>query len=246
MVGTTEEILDPARCSTEEAIRAARLRASEDPSYELQVTQFLNNQWMSRRINMPVIERGMEVLAAIGSPGRVFGVLRTALAQSDPELRSKAALALGRNVDSIQVLEKLIIDEDARVRANTVEAVWGRKTPEAEALLRRALDDCHHRVVTNAAYGLYLIDPTRYAAQLEMLIHHADAAHRMAAAWLLRKIGDGQHLSLLKPLVRDPDPDVRKAAFRTLSQLRGAGKAAAVGAAAVGAAAAGAAKVAAP
>lgn len=226
MVGTTEEILDPSRCSTEEAIRAARQRAGEDLSYDLQIAQFLNTQWMSRRINMPVIERGMEVLGAIGSPGRVFGVLRTALAQTDPELRSKAALALGRNVDSIQVLEKLTIDEDSRVRANTIEAVWGRKGPEVEALLRRALDDCHHRVVANAAYGLYLIDPARHVTQLEMLIQHADPAHRMAAAWLLRKIGDGQHLCLLKPLVRDPDPDVRKAAFRTLSELRGTAKAA--------------------
>lgn len=223
MPGITEEICDPKRCSTEDAIRVARQRASEDHSYDLQIVQFVNSLWMAHTIDMRALDRGLEILGAIASPGRLAGVLRNALAQADPEIRSKAALALNRHADGTAMAEKLAIDADPRVRANAIEALWGRKTAGVEAILKRALEDRHHRVVANAAYGLYLIDPQRYLVALEVLLEHSKASFRIAAAWMVRKIGDPKNLALLKNLVRDQDSDVRKAAFRTLGMLRGVG-----------------------
>jgi HEAT repeat protein len=221
VVGTTEEICDPKRCSTEEAIRVARARAKENHSYDLQIVQFVNSLWIANTIDMRALDRGLEILGAIASPGRLASVLRNALAQPDQEIRSKAALALTRHAEGTAIIERLAMDPDPRVRANAIEALWDRKSADSEVVLRRALEDKHHRVAANAAYGLYRIDPTKYFITVEMLVEHSKPSHRMAAAWVVRKIGDAKHLSLLKTLVRDQDPDVRKAAFRTLGMVRG-------------------------
>jgi HEAT repeat protein len=223
VVGTTEEICDPKRCSVEDAIRVARQRASEDHSYDLQIAQFVNSLFLANTVDIRALDRGLEILGAIASPGRLASVLRNALAQADPEIRSKAAVALTRHAESTAMAEKLAIDPDPRVRANAIEALWGRKTAAVEVILKRALEDRNHRVVANAAYGLYLIDPAKYSVALEVLLEHSKASYRIAAAWMVRKIGDPKNLGLLKNLVRDKDPDVRKAAFRTLGMLRGLG-----------------------
>jgi HEAT repeat protein len=222
VAGTTEEICDPKRCSTADALRIARERAREDSWYDLRIVQFVTDQWGARRIDMAAVERGLEILGAISPPRRLFGVLRTAMSQDDPELRSKAALALAKHVENALILEKLANDGDSRVRANTIEALWHRNTPEAETVMLRALGDPHHRVAINAAYGLYLINPQKYLTQVEAFVGHPQPGHRLAAAWLIRKIGDPSLLCLLRTLVRDEDPDVRRISFRTLALLRSA------------------------
>lgn len=220
ILGITQEICDPKRCSAAEAIRLAKIRSGEDQSFDLQIAQFLNAQWMARRADVGAVERALEILGAIASPSRLSSILRTAMSQDDPGIRSKSALALARHTDNIPVLCKLATDSDTRVRANTVEALWGRNIPDIEELLLRALKDDNHRVAINAAYALYLLDPLQHIAEVEAFVKHPQPRFRMAAAWLIRKIGDSRHLSLLKTLVRDESQEVRRAAFRTLAALR--------------------------
>jgi HEAT repeat protein len=205
-----------------EALNIARQRAKENHSFDVEVAQFLNAQWMATRVDMVAVERALEILGAIAPPGRLFGVLRAAMAQNDLAILSKAALALARHVDNVPVLEKLMTNPDSRVRANTIEALWGRKLDDLEPLLITALADRHHRVAINAAYGLYLLDPYKYIGEVEQFVNHPKAVHRAGAAWLIRKIGDPKYLPMLKDLVRDQSAEVRKAAFKTLALLRAA------------------------
>ena len=220
IAGTTQELCDPKRCSVGEAIRIAKLRSKEDLSYDLQIAQFLNAQWMARRADVGAVERALEILSAIASPARLFGALRSAMSQDDPGVRSKSALALARHTDNLAFLTKLVTDPDTRVRANSIEALWGREIPGIAELLQESLKDENHRVAINAAYALYLLDPVRHLAEVEVFIRHPQSRFRMAAAWLIRKIGDARHLNLLKTLVRDESQEVRRAAFRTLAALR--------------------------
>ena len=220
MVGTTQEICDPKRCSASDAIRIAKIRSREDLSYDLQVAQFLNTLWMARQTDTAAIERAIEIMSAISSAARLKGVLRAAMAHEDPGVRSKSALALARHTENMPILNSLATDADPRVRANTIEAIWGRKLTGAGELLEKALEDESHRVAINAVYGLYLLDPLRHLEKVEGFVRHPQPRYRMAAAWLIRKIGDATHMGLLKPLVRDENPEVRRAAFRTLAELR--------------------------
>ena len=217
----TSEICDPQRCSTGEAIRAAKERARLDCTYDLEIGHFLTSQCLARNLDLKSVERTLEVLRAISSAGRLASVLRSCMTQDHSQVRSKAALILAPHFEGVPVLEKLATsDADPRVRANTVEALWGRNTPQAETLFCKALKDVHHRVSANAAYGLYLIDPARYAAVVETFAAHALPEWRMTAAWLMRKMGPGKHCEPLKNLIRDTHAGVRRAAFQTVAALR--------------------------
>lgn len=223
MLRTTSEICDPRRCPAGEAIRAAKERTRLDCTYDLEIGHFLASQCMARPVDLKSIERALEILTAISSAGRLANVLRSCLTQDDSQVRSKAALILAVHFEGAPVLEKLATaDTDPRVRANTVEALWNRKTPQAESILGKALQDTHHRVSANAAYGLFLIDPARYGSAVDSFVTHAVPEHRMAAAWLIRKMGHGKHCEHLRTLIHDSNAGVRRAAFQTIAELRAA------------------------
>jgi HEAT repeat protein len=220
MTGTTQELCDPKRCSGSEAIRIAKIRSRSDLSYDLQIAQFLHAQWAAGSVDVPAIERAVEILGAIASGPRLLGVLRVAMSHNDPCVRSKSALALATRTDNLPLLEKLVTDANARVRANTIEALWDRRIPGASELLQGALRDGNHRVAINAAYALYLLDPMKHISDVATFVVDRRIRFRMAAAWLIRKIGNPGHLGLLKTLVRDQSADVRRLAFQTLAVLR--------------------------
>ena len=57
-------------------------------------------------------------------------------------------------------------------------------------------------------------------AALSVLLADEVARVRSAAARALAEIGHAEHLDLLRPLVKDPDKDVRRAAQKSLDRLR--------------------------
>ena len=217
---SVEEVCNPQRISREESIRVAQLRAEERRTFEIEIFRYLTQQLIKPRVDVSVVERALEVLMAIAPMARLHGALRSALAHDDAKVRSKAAVAVGRCVADVPLLQRLLTDPDARVRANTLEALWHLRTSEIETIFVRALHDTHHRAVANAVYGLYLINPEKYFAKVCSLIEHPHAAYRSAGAWLLGRIGEPEHLSLLRPLLTEKNPDVRGAAFRALAILR--------------------------
>jgi HEAT repeat protein len=214
------EVCDPRRYPGEEAIRAARRNAEERSSYDIEVSHYLTQQLLLPQADVDVVERALEILSAIAPPTRLHGALRTALAHDDPRVRSKAAGALGQCVADLPLLQRLLADGDPRVRANTLEALWHSKGGEIEAAFLRGFKDSHHRVVANAAYGLYLFDPEKHFDKVSALIGHPHSGYRAAGAWLLGKIGNPKHLPMLRPLLLEKSADVRGAAFRTLKILR--------------------------
>jgi HEAT repeat protein len=217
---SVEEVCNPQRVSREESIQAARLRAEERRTFEIEIFRYLGQQLMRPVVDVDIVERALEVLLAIAPMARLHGALRAALAHDDGRVRSKAAVAVGRCVADVPLLQRLLTDTDARVRANTLEALWHLRTPEIETIFIRALNDTHHRTVANATYGLYLIDPERYFAKVCSLTDHPHAGYRAAGAWLLGKIAEPEHLPLLRPLLSEKNPEVRGAAFRALAILR--------------------------
>jgi len=219
---SVEEVCDPQMMPLDESIRVARRRAEERRSFEIEVFRHLSQQLMARRVNVDIVERALEVLIAIAPVARLHGALRSALAHDEARVRSKAAVAVGRCIADIPLLQRLLTDTDARVRANTLEALWHMRGVEIEGIFIRALTDTHHRAVANAAYGLFLIDREKYFPKISALVEHPHAGYRAAGAWLLGKIGEPEHLSMLRPLLTERNTDVRGAAFRALAVLRAA------------------------
>ena len=141
----------------------------------------------------------------------------------DNRIRSKAVLALCRLRPNGPVIERQMESEDARVRANAVEALWGSDTGKAGRLFREALLDSHHRVVVNGILGLYYRNDESFYGRMLELAAHEGPNFRIALAWALGQIRDERAVDVLSVLERDASVEVRNKAAASLAALSAAG-----------------------
>ncbi len=208
------------RCPTPQALEAAFCIAESNPEFDVELAAALTAECGAGKPNLARVERLLALLAAVAPPDRLYPILRASMAHEDPHVRAKAALLLSRKVENPEILAHLASDGDARVRANTVQALWGHSDEHSRQLFARALDDLHHRVAGNAAYALFLLDPEGHPARLKRFVTHPHPRFRRAGAWILRKIGDPANLPVLQPLVEDKNAEVRASAYVALVALQ--------------------------
>jgi HEAT repeat protein len=75
-------------------------------------------------------------------------------------------------------------------------------------------------VVANAVYGLYLMGSDEWLGGLDRLLRSHDPIARRSGIWVIKAAGGTPAVGRLKPLIRDLDPSVRRAAFAALVSLR--------------------------
>lgn len=223
MAALVEEICDPERFKLNQAIRLARTGAAAAPGLEVAIVRYLESHCMSRSVAISKVLRGLEVLEGMvsGEVGdrRLIALLRPFLQSSDPGIASKCVLILGRRSKSVAWLRRILDENDYRIRANLVEALWGRDEPEIRPLLLQALEDSHQRVVANAAYGLFLVGAPEWLAGLETLLNSRHPAFRKSGIWLLKATAPADALERIGKLIRDPDAKVKRAAFEAIAKL---------------------------
>lgn len=213
-------ICDSRYSSVEDAIREAKLVARVSPRFELNIVRFLQAQCLENPINLPVIYQGLDILAGISDENRLLGVLGPFLRSKNLLIASKCVMVAGRQCGSPRLLIDAFKGTDDRMRANLLESLWRRPEPEVEELLTCGLKDKHHRVVANAVYGLYLRGSDSYREGFDRLFDDRKPDFRRAGVWVARMIGDADAIARLKSMIRDPDPQVRHAAFRALVHFR--------------------------
>jgi HEAT repeat protein len=167
--------------------------------------------------------RGMAVLEKLGRGGRLIPVLIQFLRHPDGRIRSKAALMLGQIMPTQGIMDRLMVDGDARVRANFVEGLWNCTTGDCCLLFRRALNDPNPRVIGNALLGLHYLGETRD------VIHHVNemarsqkTLRRATAAWVMGRMGLMHFTGVLRQMLQDPDSLVRRNAIRSLRRINAA------------------------
>src|SRR6185312_12215685 len=151
-------LCDPA-LSLEEAVALARTALQMDSMTDVNLARKLADD-SSLGSPLPNAGRLMDVLGEISAGSRITSSLMRLLRNSDPELRSKAVLLIGRSSRSIKWLQNRMGEGDPRTRANAVEALWGVDTVEARELLRSAVMDSNNRVAGNAVFALHCIGDT--------------------------------------------------------------------------------------
>ncbi len=213
-------ICDPEHYGLEGAIQQALVVAESSDRFEVDLTKFLRIRSLANRVNHQTIFRGLEVLGAILPESRLAKTLGPFLRSSDPQIASKAVLILGRRSETLASPARLLLESDDRVRANMIEALWNRREPEIERVLKEAMNDQHHRVAANAVHGLYLLGSNAWREGIRQLIGRKDPMCRRAAIWELKSSGDAGAASAIKPMIHDSDLAVRRAAFKALVSLR--------------------------
>jgi HEAT repeat protein len=216
---TAAKLCDPA-ASLDASACVAKTLSRHEPRFDVRFAKtLLHDDELTERAR----QRGLAVLEKLGSGGRLIPILIQFLRDPDSRIRSKAALMLGQIVPSQGIMDRLMGDDDARVRANFVEGLWNCTTSDYRPLFRRALEDPNHRVIGNALVGLHRLGETGDVIRhVSKMARRPEALHRAAAAWVMGQTGDKLYSGVLRQMVRDPDPLVRRNAIRSLRRIHAA------------------------
>src|SRR5439155_20103245 len=136
------------------------------------------------------IERVLTLLEAVSSSARIVPALAHLLHDSNPRLRAKATLLIGRRARNPQFAEGRMQEADPRVRANAIEALFDGAAASSSALLWYAVKDENNRVAGNALLALYQIQERGAIPCILAMSADARPAFRASACWVISRTAD--------------------------------------------------------
>ena len=203
------------------ALAAARIGIRIDATLDISLARALADGALE---NGPQNEteaiRTLEILGEISGGPRLLPLLKSVLQSSNPRIRSKTALLIGRRRQSARWVAQRQKEMDPRVRANAMESLWGIEDESARGVLWEASSDDNNRVAGNALAGLYRVGDTRAIARTLEMAGHAEASFRATAAWVMGESSDPRFAPALGKMLADSDATVRARAFRSLANIR--------------------------
>lgn len=209
-------LLDPDFLSLEKAHRVSQVLRDADPGFFLKFENLA--QATNAEQDLLRLDRALHLFGAAGT-NVLFPWLRRLTNHPDQRIRSKAVKSICTLRPSPALVAKQLKSEDARVRANAIEALWGMPGSEVLPILREALDDKNHRVVVNALVGLHFHRPEEAFEKLLELCNHPVPLFRAAAAWGLGRIADRRAIPALKKLAEDSSEVVRERAAKVVEMF---------------------------
>ena len=139
---------------------------------------------------------------------------------TNPSVRSKAAKLLTIASRRATLAAKLLLDPDPRVQASAVEALWTFDEEEATPIMIAASRAKNHRVVGNAAIGLYRLNNLVSLRIIWGMVRHPDPQTRIAGVWVMGETGDPRFLLYLEELSRDGNGVPKPVSLRALRRIR--------------------------
>ena len=129
-------LVDEKALTHEEAFSMVRRMAASRPMLEARLLRKMleNADGLGAAVPREIAQRVMSMVEAISDSSRVTVYLTQLERHPSAEVRSKAALLLGRGNVNVGRVRRFLTSQDARVRANAVESLWGMNTPQARAL----------------------------------------------------------------------------------------------------------------
>ena len=176
----------------------------------------------------PVEQRikAMQMAQELGVAEALRETLVQLSADANPRLRSKAVGVLGEvaSVPAEVLVDRLVNDADARVRANTIEALEAKGDRQfVPVLARKARDAGTARERANAVKALHTMKVSTASGQLMLMLRDERPDHRISALWALRQIGWWQLLGEVGRLAKgDNNLKVRRyalAVFRGVAEM---------------------------
>ena len=222
-----DALCDPA-LTLDEAIMLTRTALQVDQMADVNIAKRLADDGLTR-LSSSAAGRLMEVLDTVSDGNRVMPSLLRLMRVSDPQIRSKAVLMIGRASRSVQWVRSRLADPDPRTRASAVEALWGTEGAEVRDLLRAATNDSNNRVAGNALFALYGMGETSTIPDLLKMASSPTAMFRATAAWAMGETGDRRFADVLARMISDTNAVVRKRSFTALGRVRSAAAKARIG-----------------
>lgn len=135
--------------------------------------------------------RGLQVVQELDLATQFREPLVNLCHHPNPRIRSKAVALLVEIPDqsTTMILEKALNDTDARVRANAIEVLEGKRATEYVPLLTERARSAHNRERANAIKALHHMKVGNVVEQMTLMLRDPRAEHRISALWTLRRIG---------------------------------------------------------
>lgn len=154
-------------------------------------------------------------------PAEVIGALASRLNDPHPEVRDRAAWALGEIEDprATAPLLDALRTGDARLRTRAIRALGEIEDPTAVDGLVAALGNSDAKVREQAVWALGEIESDRAVPGLLPLLNDDDAAIRRKVAWALGEIESELAVDALVMALADPDTDVRLQVASALGEM---------------------------
>lgn len=210
-------LLDPNFLTDEQAFRVAGIM--RDASYQFSFNLQLRITQGEASCDLKHLTRAVYLTKAFVDPGILIPWLRNLTQHSDELTRSKAAKLLCELRPNPRMIETQLKSEDARVRANAVEAAWSMNGFEVVDIFKAALGDESYRVVVNAAIGLCRLGIEGAFEELLSLTRHPSENMRCAAVWGLGFVENPAAIPRVKELIDDESSTVALKALAALDKL---------------------------
>lgn len=210
--------------SLEQAIGLGKLALQSEATLDTELARQLSED-VSTGGDSHRATRLLDVLSAISSGNRIATFLMRLMRHSDPTLRSKAVLLIGRSSRSVKWVQSRLGESDPRTRASAVEGLWGVESVEARDLLRVAACDGNNRVAGNALIALFRMGDSWMIPEVYKMVAAGSALFRASGAWVMGETGDPRFKESLARLLGESDAMVRRRAFLALSRLKAASQA---------------------
>ena len=175
-----------------------------------------------RLVDGPVEQRvkAMQMAQELGVAEALRDTLVQLCTDPNPKLRSKAVSVVGgvASIPADVLVDRLVNDADARVRANTIEALEAKADRQfVPALARHAREAGTARERANAVKALHTMKVSTAGGQLLLMLRDDRPEHRISALWALRQIGWWQLLGEVGRLAKaDNNLKVRRYALAVL------------------------------
>jgi hypothetical protein len=213
-------LADPAQFGEPDLTRICRVLAEIDDTVDLKLAKAMRSLHdRNQGSDAESVVRLLGVLDHISPGRRLVMSLIHLLRATQPAAASKAALLLGKRMQNPEWVDRQMTSSDPRVRANSVESIWGGGNSDARKCLTDALRDGHNRVAGNALVGLHLLGDPSVPTLVRSMLQHENPGFRATAAWVMGKIGAQEFRHDLKRALLDPNAHVRNSAGLALKLL---------------------------
>ncbi|NLI78843.1 MAG: tetratricopeptide repeat protein [Candidatus Riflebacteria bacterium] len=134
----------------------------------------------------------------------------------DTDIRRKAQmvsfLSLFRSVTLVNIFDEGLKGKDARLKANSIEAIGDLELPQREIKQRIQpfLQDPNNRIRANAILALARSEPETIRPEIVQMVASSDVQLRRSAAYILGQISPAGNEELVEKLIVDASQDVRK------------------------------------
>lgn len=157
--------------------------------------------------NGPVENRikAMQMVQELGLAEELREGIIAACSDANPRLRSKAVSVLSEihTVPTDVVIDRLMNDNDPRVRANAIEVMEVRPQSRMLPVLAQRALAMNNRERANAIKALHTMRVAAAAGQLIQMIRDPRPEHRISALWTLRQIGWWQMMNEVGRVAKD-------------------------------------------